>query len=424
MPIPSRPATVALLLATPLILSVLPTGSSTPCELVVRGTLATSSGTLPGVTYALYDLIHDPATELMLPAQTPSQNRDTPAKRWLHAGASAADGTFEACLSAADESPLTGSPDLVLMVRAESAYATIHTPGLVTRTVENLSPYYLMPFPGESPWTYTAYSSERRNVGAGLYDFGSFAPAEPATGVDRVEWPDNEGGPQDICFDHYCTNRGPPVPVTNPTAGAFDILAQIAQGRQRVLDLEEIVHAEAPGAPPHVDVYYPQNGCGGGCYDGRSIALSTLAASTVLHEYGHHIHRHFGSNQSPGGAHTCSSIGPPQLAWGEGVADFMAAFLAGSVGASCGDPEGDPARAGGMGNEQNVQNALWDLQDDTPAEDALSSSPEKFWRAFTSHPRNYGDYQGFHDRWIALYPEDALAAHSVACQNRLALPGC
>lgn len=403
----------------------LPGPAGAACEISVTGRLVSTPSPLWQTQYVLYDLVHAPGSEPFVSPYDGSQARDAAGKRVLHAGATDAAGNFTVCLSSSDSTALDGTIDLVLSARAESPVATVRTPGLASRSVEVLTGHGFAPMSSEPSWVYTSYTGESRNVAPGPRDYGSYVPAGPSSPMGPPPQAPGEPGPN-LCFDRdMCLDRWL-VPLQNPTGTGFYILGLMHVGHRFVRNVEARAFPErAPGAPSHVEVYYQQQACGGGCYLGGTITILQATDATILHEYGHHVHAQFGSNQSPGGDHHCSSNAGDKLAWGEGFADFFPAFSrANRFGSSCNDAETAAPSPFGQANEGNVVRALWDLQDDTPAEDALAGSPEKFWKVFTSHPRNYGNYRGFHDRWVSLFPADEPALRAVACQNGMAFEWC
>ncbi|MCB9522011.1 MAG: hypothetical protein H6702_01355 [Myxococcales bacterium] len=107
--------------------------------------------------------------------------------------------------------------------------------------------------------------------------------------------------------------------------------------------------------------------------------------AVIRHEVGHHLAALHSRDTSPGGRHDGRAV-DPELAWSEGFAHFFAAWVAGRslledwrlTGSRLVDLEApthpdaqSPWAPPGVLSDHLVAGLLWDLFDDTPAEDPL-----------------------------------------------------
>jgi len=142
--------------------------------------------------------------------------------------------------------------------------------------------------------------------------------------------------------------------------------------------------------------------------------------SVILHEYGHHVAKHFSKDDSPGGTHFLSDNAQDiRLAWSEGWATFFGeavlnnAVYIDTVG---GDPPGNSAsvidletRGNGSSliyttNEGAVATVLWDIFDQSIDEsfDAIGDKITQIWDIFDNAlvTATSVDMEDFWDGWF------------------------
>jgi hypothetical protein len=216
-------------------------------------------------------------------------------------------------------------------------------------------------------------------------------------------------------------------PNTSINAGTYS--AAITKGGEafnifdsavKAADYVRYLSGARPGSDKSITyVWATNNGITNSSYSYDQVLLRDTAGyddTVMLHEFGHHVIRHYSASSSPGGNHTFTTCNQDiRLAFAEGFADFFAGavrayhgiarsnvYMRTDGGAGPGHivrwfnyETKSQVSCDGDNNEVRVANCLWDIMDgpstpdfDTGSEeshDLLTGIDDDIWEVMTSY---------------------------------------